>query len=62
MTLDEDDKKDLAAYRLDKAEALLADAKLSREFIKPGLLSKEMGEIFRSLQARRVDSDYGDYV
>jgi uncharacterized protein (UPF0332 family) len=21
-----------------------------------------MGEIFRSLQARRVDSDYGDYV
>ena len=105
MTLDKDDKKDLAAYRLDKAEAFLNDARtlldtssygssanrsyyamlsaarsllilrgisadthdgvktmLSREFIKTGLLPKEMGEIFRSLQARRVDSDYGDYV
>jgi uncharacterized protein (UPF0332 family) len=105
MMLDKDDKKDLAAYRLDKAEAFLADANtlldassygssanrsyyamlsaarsllilrgisadthdgvktmLSREFIKTGLLPKEMGEIFRSLQARRVDSDYGDYV
>jgi uncharacterized protein (UPF0332 family) len=105
MTLDKDDKRDLAAYRLDKAEAFLNDARtlldtssygssanrsyyamlsaarsllilrgisadthdgvktmLSREFIKTGLLPKEMGEIFRSLQARRVDSDYGDYV
>jgi uncharacterized protein (UPF0332 family) len=105
MTLDKDDKKDLAAYRLDKAETFLNDARtlldtssygssanrsyyamlsaarsllilrgisadthdgvktmLSREFIKTGLLPKQMGEIFRSLQARRVDSDYGDYV
>jgi uncharacterized protein (UPF0332 family) len=105
MTLNRDDKKDLAAYRLDKAEAFLNDARtlldtssyessanrsyyamltaarsllilrgisadthdgvktmLSKEFIKTGLLPKEMGEIFRSLQARRVDSDYGDYV
>lgn len=35
---------------------------LSREFIKKGLLPKAFGEIFRSIQARRVDSDYGDYV
>ena len=35
---------------------------ISREFIKTGLLPKEMGEIFRNLQARRVDSDYGDYI
>lgn len=35
---------------------------LSREFIRTGLLPKEFGEIFRSLQARRVDSDYGDYI
>lgn len=35
---------------------------LSREFIRTGLLPKEFGEIFRSVQARRVDSDYGDYV
>ena len=35
---------------------------ISREFIKTGLFPKEMGEIFRNLQARRVDSDYGDYV
>ena len=105
MTLDKDDKKDLAAYRLDKAEAFLNDSRtlldassygssanrsyyamlsaarsllilrgisadthegvktmLSREFIKTGLLPREMGEVFRSLQARREDSDYGDYV
>ena len=35
---------------------------LSRDFIKSGLLPKSFGEIFRSLQARRLDSDYGDYV
>jgi uncharacterized protein (UPF0332 family) len=105
MTLNKDDKKDLAAFRLEKADAFLKDAEtllnaasygssanrsyyamlaaarsllilrgistdthegvktmLSREFIKTGLFPKQMGEIFRSLQARRVDSDYGDYV
>jgi uncharacterized protein (UPF0332 family) len=105
MTLSQDDKKDLAAYRLQKAAVLLNDAKtlldassygssanrsyyamlsaarsllilrgisadthegvktmISREFIKTGLFPKEMGEVFRNLQARRVDSDYGDYV
>jgi len=105
MTLNKDDKKDLAAYRLEKADIFLNDAKtlldasscgssanrsycamlsaarsllilrgisadthegvktmISREFIKTGLFPKEMGEIFRNLQARRVDSDYGDYV
>lgn len=35
---------------------------LSKEFIKTGLLPKEFGETFRSIQARRMDSDYGDYV
>ena len=35
---------------------------LSKEFIKPGLLPKDFGETFRSVQGRRVDSDYGDYV
>lgn len=35
---------------------------LSKEFIKPGILPKEFGEIFRAIQARRIDSDYGDYV
>lgn len=35
---------------------------LSKEFIKTGLLPKGFGETFRSIQARRVDSDYGDYV
>ena len=35
---------------------------LSKEFIRPGLLPQEFGEIFRGIQARRVDSDYGDYV
>ena len=105
MTLNKDDKRDLAAYRLEKADIFLNDAKtllgtssygssanrsyyamlsaarsllilrgisadthegvktmISREFIKTGLFPKEMGEIFRNLQARRVDSDYGDYV
>jgi uncharacterized protein (UPF0332 family) len=105
MTLDKDDKKDLANYRLEKADVFLNDAKtlldassygssanrsyyamlsaarsllilrgisaethegvktmISREYIKTGLFPKEMGEIFRNLQARRVDSDYGDYV
>jgi uncharacterized protein (UPF0332 family) len=105
MKLDKNDKKDLAASRLEKAELFLSDAKtllqassygssanrgyysmlsaarsllilrgisadshesvktmISREFVKTGLLPKEMGEIFRSLHARRLDSDYGDYV
>ena len=105
MTLDKDDKKDLANYRLEKSDVFLNDAKtlldassygssanrsyyamlsaarsllilrgisaethegvktmISREYIKTGLFPKEMGEIFRNLQARRVDSDYGDYV
>lgn len=35
---------------------------LSKEFIRTGILPKEFGETFRSIQARRVDSDYGDYV
>jgi uncharacterized protein (UPF0332 family) len=35
---------------------------LSKEFIKPGILPAHSGEIFRVLQARRMDSDYGDYV
>lgn len=35
---------------------------LSKEFIKAGLLPREFGETFRSIQARRVDSDYGDYI
>ena len=35
---------------------------LTKEFIRTGLLPKEFGETFRSIQARRIDSDYGDYV
>lgn len=35
---------------------------LSKEFIKTRLLPKEFGETFRSIQARRIDSDYGDYI
>lgn len=35
---------------------------LSKEFIKSGLLPREFGETFRGIQARRIDSDYGDYV
>ncbi|MDE3056820.1 MAG: HEPN domain-containing protein [Bacteroidota bacterium] len=35
---------------------------LSKEFIKTGKLPKHFGEIFRTVQARRVDSDYGDYT
>jgi uncharacterized protein (UPF0332 family) len=35
---------------------------LSKEYIKPRLLPIEAGEIFRMLQARRMDSDYGDYI
>lgn len=34
---------------------------LSKEFIRTGLLPKEFGETFGSIQARRMDSDYGDY-
>ncbi len=35
---------------------------LVRDFIKPGLLPHQLGEVFRVLQARRVDADYGDYI
>ncbi|MGQ9569976.1 MAG: HEPN domain-containing protein [Thermodesulfovibrionales bacterium] len=35
---------------------------LSKEFIRTDLLPKEFGETFRSIQARRMDSDYGDYI
>lgn len=35
---------------------------LSKEFIRTGLLPKESGETFRGIQARRIDSDYGDYI
>ena len=35
---------------------------LSKEFIRTGDLPRELGETFRSIQARRLDSDYGDYV
>jgi len=35
---------------------------LSREFIKTGILPKDSGEIFRTIQTGRTDSDYGDYV
>lgn len=39
-----------------------AKTMLSKEFIRTGLLPKGLGETFRSIQARRIDSDYGDYV
>jgi uncharacterized protein (UPF0332 family) len=35
---------------------------LSREFIRTGLLPRDTAEIFRVLQARRMDSDYGDFI
>ena len=35
---------------------------LSGEFIRTGLLTKKFGETFRSIQSRRIESDYGDYV
>lgn len=35
---------------------------LSREFIRTGLLPRDVAEIFRVLQARRMDSDYGDFI
>jgi len=34
----------------------------SKEFIKTGMLPEEFSDTFRTLQARRIDSDYGDYV
>jgi len=37
-------------------------AMLSKEFIRTGLLPKKFGETFRSIQSRRIDSDYGDYI
>ncbi len=39
-----------------------AKTMLSKEFIRTGMLEKEFGEAFRSLQSRRLDSDYGDYM
>ena len=35
---------------------------LSKNFIRTGLLSRDASEIFRVLQARRMDSDYGDFI
>ncbi len=35
---------------------------LSKEFIKTKLLPQKTGEVFRIVQARRLDSDYADYV
>jgi uncharacterized protein (UPF0332 family) len=35
---------------------------LSREFIRTGMLAKSAAETFRVLQARRMDSDYGDFI
>ena len=35
---------------------------LSREFIRTGILAKGAAETFRVLQARRIDSDYGDFI
>jgi uncharacterized protein (UPF0332 family) len=35
---------------------------LSKDFIRPGILERDASEIFRVLQARRMDSDYGDYI
>lgn len=34
----------------------------SKEFIKTGTFPEEFSDTFRTLQARRIDSDYGDYV
>jgi uncharacterized protein (UPF0332 family) len=105
MTLNAQEKADLARYRAGKAEALLSDAKtliaagswassanrsyyavlsaarsllalrgqepeshegvktvLSRDFIKTGVLPPISAETMRVLQARRMDSDYADYV
>ncbi len=39
-----------------------AKTMLSKEFVKDGTLPKDFMETFRRVQARRVDSDYGDYV
>lgn len=105
MTLSAHEKRDLAHYRMEKAQACLKDARtlldtgsmdssvnrsyyailnatrallalrgfdarthegaktlLSREYIRTGLLPRQLGEAFRSVQARRMDSDYGDYL
>lgn len=35
---------------------------LSREFVRTGLLGRDASELLRILQARRMDSDYGDYI
>jgi len=35
---------------------------ISKEFVKTGMLPKEYSEYFRNLQARRLDSDYGDFI
>lgn len=34
----------------------------SKEFVKDGRLPKDFIETFRRVQARRIDSDYGDYT
>jgi uncharacterized protein (UPF0332 family) len=39
-----------------------AKTMLSREFIRTNLLPRDFGETFRLIQARRIDSDYGDYI
>jgi uncharacterized protein (UPF0332 family) len=35
---------------------------LSREYIRTGILARGAAETFRVLQARRMDSDYGDFI
>ncbi len=105
MTLSTEQKKELSAYRLQKAQSLIEDAQfllnndsyessinrayyavlsaakgllilrgidpethegvktmISKEFVKTGMLPKEYSEYFRNLQARRLDSDYGDFI
>jgi|GEM_PF-320197 len=105
MTLNMEDKIELARYRMEKAKRFIRDSSsligiksyessvnrsyyavltasralltlrgidpetregvktmLSKEFIRTGLLPKKFGETFRSIQARRMDSDYGDYI
>lgn len=105
MTLNQQEKSDLARYRIGKARSLILDAEtllsarswassanrsyyavlsaarallalrgqepeshegvkviLSRDYIKSGQLPVGFSEIIRVLQARRMDSDYGDYI
>jgi uncharacterized protein (UPF0332 family) len=69
MTLGAQEKDELAAARAllvlrgkDPESHEGVRVLLSKEFIKPGILPAHSGEILRVLQARRMDSDYGDYV